>query len=238
MASDESLIEGELSTKDKIKKEAIEFFRDLAIVIIIVFFIRSFIAEPFQISGQSMATSYYDKEFIIVDRFSYLDIPLLKEWNIARWDVVVFKPNISKEKRYFIKRVIGLPGETLKISDWKVYVKKVWSTEFIELNEDYLSPANKWLTFVRWEKKAYEYVVPENSYFVMWDNRNASTDSRECFLSCMTDAHSNFIKKADVTGKVFLDLWYFNFKTFSFTHPNLGIPTTPRLLWSPREFNY
>lgn len=153
MASDESLIEGELSTKDKIKKEAIEFFRDLAIVIIIVFFIRSFIAEPFQISGQSMATSYYDKEFIIVDRFSYLDIPLLKEWIIARWDVVVFKPNISKEKRYFIKRVIGLPGETLKISDWKVYVKKVWSTEFIELNEDYLSPANKWLTFVRWEKK-------------------------------------------------------------------------------------
>jgi signal peptidase I len=50
MASDESLIEGELSTKEKVKKEAIEFFRDLAIVVIIVFFIRSFIAEPFQIS--------------------------------------------------------------------------------------------------------------------------------------------------------------------------------------------
>jgi signal peptidase I len=238
MASDESLIEGELSTKEKVKKEAIEFFRDLAIVVIIVFFIRSFIAEPFQISWQSMANSYYDKEFIIVDRFSYLDIPLLKEWNIARWDVVVFKPNVSKEKQYFIKRIIGLPGETLKISDWKVYVKKVWGTEFVELQENYLSEANKWLTFIRWSKAATEYNVPADSYFVMWDNRNASTDSRECFFSCMIEWHSNFIKSDDVTGKVFLDLWYFNFKSFSFTHPNLGISTTPRLLASPREYNY
>jgi hypothetical protein len=54
----------------------------------------------------------------------------------------------------------------------------------------------------------------------------------------MIEWHSNFIKSDDVTGKVFLDLWYFNFKSFSFTHPNLGISTTPRLLASPREYNY
>lgn len=236
--SDDSLINGELSTKEKVKKEAIEFFRDLAIVIIIVFFIRTFIAEPFQISGQSMANSYYDKEFIIVDRFSYLDIPVVKKSNISRWDVVVFKPNISKEKQYFIKRIIGLPGETLKIADWKIYVKKVWWTEFIELNEKYLSEANFWLTFVRWEKKAYEYIIPKSSYFVMWDNRNASTDSRECFFSCMIDWHSNYIKKWDITWKVFLDLGYVNFKAFSFVHPDLWVSTIPRLLNSPREYNY
>lgn len=236
--SDDSLINPELSTKEKIKKEVIEFFRDLVIVIVAVFFIRTFIAEPFQISWQSMATSYYDKEFIIVDRFSYLDIPFIKNWNISRWDVVVFKPNVSKEKQYYIKRVIALPGETLKIAEWKVYVKKVWWTDFIELQENYLSDANKWLTYVRWDAKAHEYTVPANSYFVMWDNRNASTDSRECFYSCAVALHSNFIEKKDITWKVFIDLWYFNFKNFSFTNPNLWISTFPRLLNSPRQYNY
>lgn len=236
--SEESLISPETTTKEKIKKEAIEFFRDLIIVIAVVFFIRTFIAEPFQISGQSMSTSYYDKEFIIVDRFSYLDIPVLKNGAISRWDVIVFKPNVSKEKQYYIKRVIGLPWETLKIENWQVYIKKVWSNEFIELDEKYLSAVNKGLTFVRWEKKAHEYLVPANSYFVMWDNRNASTDSRECFFSCMIDWHSNFIKKDDITWKVFLDLGYFNFKAFSFIHPDLGVSTFPRFLSSPREYNY
>lgn len=236
--SDDSLINEDLKLKDKIKKEGIEFFRDLVIVIIVVFFIRTFIAEPFQISWQSMSTSYYDKEFIIVDRFSYLDIPVVKNWNITRWDVVVFKPNVSKEKQYYIKRVIWLPGETLKIENWQVYIKKVWSKEFIELDEKYLSDANKWLTYVRWDSKAHEYTVPDNSYFVMWDNRNASTDSRECFFSCVIDWHSNFIEKKDITGKVFLDLGYFNFKTFSFSHPDLWISTLPRLLNSPRQYNY
>ncbi len=236
--SEESLISPELTTKEKIKKESIEFFRDLIIVIAVVFFIRTFIAEPFQISWQSMSTSYYDKEFIIVDRFSYLDVPVLKNGAISRWDVIVFKPNVSKEKQYYIKRVIGLPGETLKIEDGQVYIKKVGWTEFIQLDEKYLSAVNKGLTFVRWEKKAHEYTVPANSYFVMWDNRNASTDSRECFFSCMIDGHSNFIVKNDIVWKVFLDLGYFNFKAFSFVHPDLWVSTTPRFLSSPRQYNY
>jgi signal peptidase I len=61
---------------------------------------------PFQIKGPSMLDSYYDKEFIIVDRFSYLSIPLLKTGTPSRGDVIVFKPHISKDKEYFIKRII------------------------------------------------------------------------------------------------------------------------------------
>jgi signal peptidase I len=56
-------------------KEILDFLKDLLIIGLIVIVIRTFIAEPFQISGESMASSYYDKEFIIVDRFSYLTIP-------------------------------------------------------------------------------------------------------------------------------------------------------------------
>jgi len=61
------------------KSEVLDFLKDLVWIVIIVVIIRSFLAEPFQISGQSMADSYYNGEFIIVDRFSYLDIPVIKE---------------------------------------------------------------------------------------------------------------------------------------------------------------
>jgi hypothetical protein len=72
----------------------------------------------------------------------------------------------------------------------------------------------------------------------MWDNRNHSTDSRDCFSSCSFDKATNFIKDSDITGKVLLDLGYFSFSNFSFQHPNLGIDTTPRFLNSPRTYDY
>jgi signal peptidase I len=65
--------------KKDMKKEVFDFLKDLVWIVIIVVIIRTFLAEPFQISGQSMANSYYNREFIIVDRFSYLDIPMVKE---------------------------------------------------------------------------------------------------------------------------------------------------------------
>jgi len=85
------------------RKEAIEFFRDLAIILVIVFVVRSFFILPFQISGSSMDSSYYDREFIIVDRLSYLTYTEPK-----RGDVVVFNTH-REDKNYFIKRIIGTP---------------------------------------------------------------------------------------------------------------------------------
>ncbi len=214
------------------KKEVLDFFKDLVVIVIIVLFIRTLIAMPFQINGQSMYSSYYDKEFIIVDRLSY------RIWEVDRGDVIVFKPHVSEDKEYFLKRIIGVPGDNLKIEDWNVYLKKEWETEYFELDEEYLDENNKWYTVVGWSKAMHQYSLWEWQYFVLWDNRNHSTDSRECFSSCAFEWKDNFISKSDITGKVFLDLWYFNFKTFSFMQPQLWIDTTPKFFGSPSAFDY
>ncbi len=219
-------------TGKSLRDEIFDFLKDLIIIIIVVLVVRTFFILPFQISGQSMYDSYYDREFIIVDRFSYLTFSEPK-----RWDVVVFNTHIDG-KEYFIKRVIGLPWETLKIQSGSVFVKAVGSEEFVELDEIYLSDTNYKSTYVRGDDGENLYEVPEWWYFVLWDNRNASTDSRSCFSSCEFSDKSNYINKKDITGRVFIDLWYFNFKTFSFTNPNLWIDTRPRWFSSPSSFEY
>ena len=227
------------------KKEIIDFIKDLIIIIVIVLIIRTFIAEPFQISWESMASSYYDKEFIIVDRFSYLEIPGIKNWEPKRWDVIVFKPGVSVDKEYFIKRVIGLPWDTIKIKWGFVYLKKPGEKEFHKLDEQYLNKENYWDTKVGNSKSEFIFKVPEWKYFVMWDNRNHSSDSRVCFsFSCESTSRDNFVTKDEIVGKVFLDLGYFNFKDFSFSYPWISYPeikwidTFPRWFNSPSTYDY
>ncbi len=231
--------------KKKVKSEIFDFVKDLIIIWIIVLIIRVFIAEPFQISGQSMYSSYFDKGFIIVDRFSYLDIPFIKDWEINRWDVVVFKPWVNNEKQYFLKRIIAIGWDTLKIKNGDVFLKKSWETEFVELNEKYLNDKNKWNTKIRNLKVERIFRVPKDHYFLMWDNRNHSSDSRTCFsFSCNNSIQNPFIKSNEIIGKVFIDLGYFDIRNFSFTHTWKNYPeikwmdTSPRWLNSPSTFTY
>lgn len=197
---------------------------------------------PFQISGESMYDSYYDGEFIIVDRFSYREVPLLwRHREPRRGDVIVFKPGVSDDREYFIKRIIALPGETLKIVDGKVYLKKIGEEDFTELEEWYLSEENQGKTYVRQSPSENIYEVPEGKYFVLWDNRQASTDSRTCFSTC--SIRTNYIDIPMVTGRVLVDLGYFSFSNFGFTHPDITqdgepIVTTPRFFSSPSQYSY
>ncbi len=229
---------GKKITSSPLFREGIGLWKDLIIIILIVVFIRSFIMLPFQIKGPSMLDSYYDKEFIIVDRLSYLDIPFIKTWVPERGDVIVFKPHVSQDKEYFIKRIIGLPGDTVKIEWWNVFLLNKATNQYTQLSESYLSKANSWQTYVSWLDDTHIYQVPEGEYFVMWDNRQASTDGRTCFSSCMIEGRKNYIPKDYIVGKVWLDLGYFNIMKFNFIHPELWIDTTPKFFSSPRNYNY
>ncbi len=215
--------------------EAVDFLKDLIIIAAVVFFIRTFLIMPFQISWQSMYSAYYDREFIIVDRFSYLNIPYTDS-DPKRWDVVVFKPWVDEDKEYFIKRIIWLPWDTLAIEWWKVYLLDQQSNEFKELDEWYLDQNSLGSTKVGNKTSRFEYTIPEWSYFVMWDNRLHSTDSRTCFSNCTI--RWNYIEKNDITWKVILDLGYFSLKNFSFLHPTLRIDTHPKFFSSLSTYSY
>jgi len=214
------------------KKESIDFFRDLAIILVIVFVVRSFFILPFQISGSSMDSSYYDREFIIVDRLSYLTYTEPK-----RGDVVVFNTH-REDKSYFIKRIIGIPGDTVKITDGNVFVRESGKTDFLQLDETYLDTGTKTYVSDNTYKKEYVYEIPEWKYFVMGDNRSNSSDSRTCFSYCRAENTNHFVDKKDIVGRVFIDLWYFHFRSFSFQHPLYDITTTPRWFSSPDSFEY
>ena len=219
-------------------REVLDFVKDLIIIIWLVVFIRTFLVLPFQINGQSMYTSYYDREFIIVDRLSYLDVPYVKNGTPKRGDVIVFRPHVNKEKEYYIKRIIGLAWDTVKIVDGKVYIKTVSSPDFQELDETYLSKENQGSTYVNWLSKEKTYEVSEWKYFVMWDNRVASTDSRSCFSMCWFEGRTNFIEDADIVGKVFIDLGYFNIKSLSYLQPDFGISSVPKWFSSNSTHEY
>ncbi len=212
-------------------KELVWFIFDVVVIIFIVIIIKTFLAVPFIINWQSMYDSYYDKEFIIVDKLSYLI------WTPNRWDAIVFKPWVDKDKKFFLKRIIWIPWDSLKIKDGYVFIKTKDSKEFKKIDESYLMDDNKNSTFV-WTSENLEktYKLSDWDYFVMWDNRKHSTDSRECFSNCIK--RSEFIKKSDMVWKVFLDLWYFNLFKLEFLHPDLWIKTFPRFFSSPSTFEY
>lgn len=143
------------------------FFGELArfaiIAIVVVFPIRVFIAQPFVVAGASMEPTFENGEYLIVDQLTYrLDAP-------ERGDVVIFRYPRDPSK-FFIKRVIGLPGETVTLSGTEITVTGAAHPGGLILDETYLAGGHD-DTFLTVSLAADEY-------FVLGDNRNASSDSR------------------------------------------------------------
>ncbi len=159
----------------------LEIFKTVIISLAIILPIRYFIIQPFMVEGASMEPNFHNSDYLIVDEISYrFETP-------QRGDVVVFK-NPGNTREYFIKRVIGLPGETVKIQDGKVYIKEVSSDEFSELNEGaYLREDLKTMSV------GEEIVVGANHYFLLGDNRPNSRDSR----------YFGAVSESLITGRVF-----------------------------------
>lgn len=141
----------------------LEIIRFTIIAIIIVIPIRMFIAQPFIVSGASMETTFHNGEYLIVDQVSYyLHAP-------ARGDVVIFRYPRDPSK-YFIKRIIGVPGDTISIDGNVVTVKNAEYPDGIILNETYIAEMTPGAPI--------KEVLGDREYFVMGDNRDHSSDSR------------------------------------------------------------
>ena len=141
-------------------KELIKF---TLYALIIILPIRYYIAKPFLVQGASMDPTYEDGQYLMVDQLSYrLHEP-------RRGDVIVFRYPNDKNK-YYIKRIIGLPGETVSLDKGKVTVTNASHPKGFTLEETYL------VNF------SYDTTLPDtlasDEYFVMGDNRGASADSR------------------------------------------------------------
>lgn len=149
----------------KIFKEILPFI----LIVLIVILIRTYIITPAQVIGSSMEPTLYNKELILLNKINY------KLSSIQRFDVVVIK---TTEEKALIKRVIGLPGETVEYKDNKLYINGEYVPENITLKDE-----------------TYDYIlgsnIPNDKYFVMGDNRSITLDSRIIGL----------IDKEDIIGK-------------------------------------
>lgn len=149
----------------------------VALVIIIPF--RMFVAEPFVVSGSSMVPNFHNRDYLIIDRLSYH----FSEPRRGEVIVLLFPKDTSQ---FFIKRIIGLPGETIKFSQGHVAIINKQYPEGLVLNEAYLPSQTETLGRPGGE------TLGSDEYFVLGDNRNASSDSRVWGI----------LPKSDIVGKV------------------------------------
>lgn len=154
--------------------------------------------------------------------------------------MVILRPHAANGKEYYIKRIIGIPGDTVKLEGGNVWLKVAGKTDFVKLDEGYLSAANKGKTFLPMDVKEAEFSVPEGQYFSMGDNRNNSSDSRSCFMSCSVPGSAHFVSRDNIVGKLFVDFGYVNlFRAggvratgeWKWTH-------APRFLSTPKDWIY
>lgn len=184
----ESLVEQTTTTVERGVNKIGAFFWDIletivfALAIFVIVYL--FLAQPHQVQGNSMVPNFLSGEYILTNKITY------RFEDPERGHVVVFKSPLEKD---FIKRIIAVPGEKIKILGGKVYINDKL------LNESYL-PAT---TFTQEGLKLHDgetLTLPEGQYAVFGDNRNQSYDTRDW----------GFIEKKDIIGKAWVIYWPLN----------------------------
>ena len=169
---------------DFFKKAGLLVFETIKVVVIsfaIILPIRFFLIQPFYVEGASMEPSFHSKEYLIIDEISY------RFTNPQRGEVVVLRYP-RDPRQFFIKRIVGLPGERIKLEEGVVHVNGK------PLEERYLSDLNLSKTSMN------ELVLGSDEYFVMGDNRANSLDSRSF----------GPISRREVVGRAWIRGWPFN----------------------------
>ncbi len=184
-----------------------EIVKIVILALIIIIPVRVFFFQPFFVQGSSMEPNFHDGEYLVVGEFGYKETSVglggtdlfnvMPFRELHRGDAVVFRPP-GITGQFFIKRVIGLPGETIEINNSRIIIKNAQAPGGFVLNErTYLLPSvettgDRVLT------------LGDNEYFLLGDNRTASKDSRAF----------GPVSKDRITGKVMLRAWPFSRLTF------------------------
>ncbi len=141
----------------------LEVIKVVILAAITIIAVRSFLFKPFVVEGQSMQPNYFEKEYLLIDELSYhLRAP-------ERGEVIVLRAPII-QKEYYLKRVVGLPGERIKIENNKVIIFNDQYPQGKVIEENYLTQSTSGTTTVQ---------LGPDEYFVMGDNRGESYDSRK-----------------------------------------------------------
>ncbi len=172
-------------TTRNILKEIMNTVLYVAGVVFLMFLFITFVMQRTDVSGSSMYPTLHDKDVLMIEKVSY------RFKDADRYDIVIFPYRYGNDE-YFIKRVIGLPGETVRIDkDGTIYINDV------KLEEPYGAEV------IQDPGRAIDGVtLGEDEYFVMGDNRNHSMDSREPSVGN--------IKKKDILGRAFLRIYPFS----------------------------
>lgn len=219
----ETLVAGgtpEMDVEQTLKESLpVEYARSFFPVLLLVLVLRSFLAEPYQIPSESMLPTLEVGDFILVNKYAYgIRLPVLgtKIFEVGkprRGDVMVFVP--PHDSRYFIKRVIGLPGDTIRYENKSLYVNNVRASyqfvgQFLEsvpfargqiAIREYLEDlGGRQHSTYRYDfpEGPREWVVPEGGYFMMGDNRGKSEDSRAWKTAA---GPTPFVPEANIVGK-------------------------------------
>ncbi len=209
MESEENSINSESKKENKLKSVIVYIFEFLKIIIIsliIIVPIRTFVFQPFFVQGASMEPNFHDGEYLIINEFGYkktvigtdkkefFTVDSFKE--IDRKEVIVFR-NPRNPKEYFIKRVIGLPGDRIEIKDGEVILYNGENPQGGILDEtDYLT---KMLHNTECRDQCI-FEVKQDEFLVFGDNRKYSSDSRSWGV----------LPSKFVVGKVLFRAWPFD----------------------------
>ena len=192
------MIEDNKSKKEKIKSKVQEYIEAIIIAILIALVIRTFAIQAFKIPSRSMVPTLLVGDQILVNKFIYgVKIPYLRKMiipvtNPERGDIVVFiYPN--DRSKDFIKRVIGIAGDKIEIKNKRIFINnKEYSDSYGVYSDNLIYPG-----VIQPRDNFGPVTVPQNSLFVMGDNRDESSDSR----------YWGFVDIKDVEGKAFIIYW-------------------------------
>lgn len=155
------------------------------IIIVLTYIIITYVGQRTAVEGSSMESTLSNGDHLLVDKLSY------RFWEPQRYDIIVF-PYQHAENTYYIKRIIGMPGETVQVLDGHTYIdgelleSDIYGSEVMEAADMAKDPVT----------------LGENEYFVLGDNRNHSQDSR--------DPAVGLIRREDIVGKAWVRIYPFD----------------------------